>query len=553
MKKFSPVPLPKRVVTVSNNSGTYVYLTQKVVYSKSTKKSAPQRITIGKLDSNGMLIPNHNYIELFGEDIDLKIAPERSDSLSFGPQLVVDKIAKQTGLDEILEEILPEYKERILDIATFMIMEGKNAVYEFEEYGYKHSLFNVDIFSDSTIGNIFKEIRVKDIDLFINKWVKRHTNKDSKIYIAYDSTNMNCVAEEVELAEYGYSKDDPSLPQVNVSIAYDQLDQLPLFFEVYPGSIIDNTECSKMIERANHYGCKDVGFILDRGYFSLENIKYFDRNGFDYIIMTKGGSNFVKEAIDLCGAMVRNGYSCYLKEHELFGTTVEMEIFKTYNNNKKQYVHVYYDGIKAGKEKIDINNRYDMVDKYLEEKVLEKLNRKEDVIKYDKYYKLKFDENGYFVSFQRKEKYLKELIDRAGHFVIITSKKMSASEARQIYLDRDAVEKIFRMEKSYLGSSVFRVHSTERLEAKMFITFIATIIRNEIHNLTKGLYEKNKTEYTVPLILKQIDRLSLTRYSDEKYHLRYSLTKKQKDILKAIGINEKEYSDYADMIKAHFN
>ena len=32
MKKFSPVPLPKRVVTVSNNSGTYVYLTQKVVY-----------------------------------------------------------------------------------------------------------------------------------------------------------------------------------------------------------------------------------------------------------------------------------------------------------------------------------------------------------------------------------------------------------------------------------------------------------------------------------------------------------------------------------------
>ena len=122
MKKYSPVPVPKRVVTVSNDSGTYVYLTQKVVYSKKTKKSAPKRVAIGKLDSNGMLIPNQNYMEIFGEDSSLKPAPERNDALVFGPQLVVNKIAKETGLEEILSEVLPEYKEKILDIATYMIM-----------------------------------------------------------------------------------------------------------------------------------------------------------------------------------------------------------------------------------------------------------------------------------------------------------------------------------------------------------------------------------------------------------------------------------------------
>ncbi len=540
------------MVSVSNDSGTYVYLTQEVVYSKKTKKSTPKRVAIGKLDSNGMLIPNQNYIEIFGEDSVLKQAPERNDSLAFGPQLVVDKIAKETGLDEILTEVVPEYKDKILDIATFMIMTEKNAMYEFEEYGYGHSLFNMDVFGDSTIGDMFKDIKVKDIDLFINKWVKRHIKPDIKIYVAYDSTNMNCVAEEIELVEYGYAKDDPSLPQINVSIAYDQTDQLPLFLELYPGNIIDNTECAKMIERAKNYGCKDIGFILDRGYFSLDNIKYLERNGFDYIIMTKGGARFVKEAVEQCGAMVRDGYSCYLKEPEMFGTTVEMDIFKT-REKKKQYVHVFYDGVKAGEEKIDINNRYEMVDKLLEGKIAEKLNRKEDVAQHERHYRLKFDDNGYFVGFQRKEKVMRELIDKAGHFVIITSKKMSAAEARTIYLDRDAVEKIFRMEKSYLGSDTFRFHSTVRLESKMFVTFIATIIRNEIHNLTKELYKKNKTDYTVPLILRQLERLSLTKYSDGKYHLRYSLTRKQKEILKCIGINEKDYSDYAEIVKAHFN
>lgn len=149
------------MVTVSNDSGTYVYLTQEVVYSKKTKKSAPKRVAIGKLDSNGMLIPNQNYMEMFGEDSALKQALERNDSLAFGPQLVVDKIAKETGLDEILTEVVPEYKDKILDIATFMIMTGNNAMYEFEEYGYGHSLFNIDVFGDSTIGDILRILKSK--------------------------------------------------------------------------------------------------------------------------------------------------------------------------------------------------------------------------------------------------------------------------------------------------------------------------------------------------------------------------------------------------------
>ena len=47
---------------------------------------------------------------------------------------------------------------------------------------------------------------------------------------------------------------------------------------------------------------------------------------------------------------------------------------------------------------------------------------------------------------------------------------MEAKEALEIYRDRDAVEKVFRMEKSYLGYDVFRVHTEAKLERVYSLT-----------------------------------------------------------------------------------
>ena len=93
---------------------------------------------------------------------------------------------------------------------------------------------------------------------------------------------------------------------------------------------------------------------------------------------------------------------------------------------------------------------------------------------------------------KRRTEYLKEMLEDTGIFVIVTSKEMGANEALETYRDRDAVEKVFRMEKSYLGNGVFRVHTGEHLESKTFISFIALIIRNEIYKSMKKLYLHDK-------------------------------------------------------------
>lgn len=548
MINYKPVDLPDRTVTVRTKSGTYVYLTQRVEYSSKLKCSRPKRIAIGKLNEEGMLIPNQNYFDLYGKPVELDVPGERADSISCGPFVVVDSIARKTQLMDVLESVFPEQWEKILDLATYMMMTENNVMQYFEDYGYRHALFNESNFTDSTIGRLFDNMSIKDMDLFIRAWVKMHADKD--IYISYDSTNMNCVAGNLELAEYGHAKDNPDLPQVNMSLGYNQTGNKPLFYSLYPGSIIDNTECEKMVERAKYYECENMGFILDRGYFSIKNIRYFERNGYDYILMTKGNAGFVQEAVEECQAILRNGYTNYIEEHELYGMTLEKDLFGT---GKTEYVHVYYDGIQAEKEKIIINGRYKKMDEIMEEKVQRKTQRKEDVKAYEGYYKVRFDDNGYLLAYQRKEKKIKEMVNKVGYFVIVTSKKMDAAEALNIYRDRDAVEKTFRMEKSYLGFDVFRVHDTEKLESKVFISFVALILRNEIYQALKPMYKKNRKDNTVPKVIREYERLGITKLSDNKYHVRYSLTSRQKKILGAVGITEKDYMDKINKIVQALN
>lgn len=531
--------LPERTVIIKGRSGSYVYLTQRVKYSPELKQTRPVRVAIGKLNEEGKLIPNRNYFEIF--PYEQNEPGDKADFVIAGPHFVADKISAGNGLKELLETIFKDDSDKILDIATYMMMSENNVMQYFEDYGYNHTLFSAENFDDNAIGRLFKKIKVKDIDLFIRSWVHMHVEK--QIYIAYDSTNMNSAAGNLELAEYGHAKDRDELPQVNLSIGYNQTDQVPLFYELFPGSIIDNTECEKMVERARQYGCREIGFILDRGYFSLRNIRYFEKHNYDYILMTKGNAKFIQEAAEEAGAVLKNGYSNYMQGYELYGMTVEKDLF---NTGKKEYVHVYYNGIEAEKEKITINNRFNKMDEELEKKKEKKIKKAEDVKSYEKYYRLGFDENGYFMNYQRKDNEIMKLINKAGYFAIVTSKKMSAEEALETYRDRDAVKKIFRMEKTYLGNDVFRVHSEEKLESKVFVSFIALIIRNEIYQSLKELYKTNRKEYTVPKVLKDYERLGVTKLADEKYHIRYRLTNKQKKILKALGATEEEYRKFVN-------
>ena len=69
-----------------------------------------------------MLIPNKKYFELFPDSNGLDELGDRADLISIGPHLVVDKISNQLSLYSLLETVFHDKADKILDIATYMIM-----------------------------------------------------------------------------------------------------------------------------------------------------------------------------------------------------------------------------------------------------------------------------------------------------------------------------------------------------------------------------------------------------------------------------------------------
>lgn len=135
-----------------------------------------KRIAIGKLNEEGILIPNQNYFELYGKPVELDVPGERADTVSCGPFAVVDAIVRKTQLMDVLESVFRNSGKKILDLATYMMMTENTVMQYFEDYSYHHALFNESNFTDSTIGRLFDNMNIKDMDLFIRAWVKMHAD-----------------------------------------------------------------------------------------------------------------------------------------------------------------------------------------------------------------------------------------------------------------------------------------------------------------------------------------------------------------------------------------
>ena len=148
---------------------------------------------------------------------------------------------------------------------------------------------------------------------------------DECIYIGYDSTNFNTYAQGIELADYGHPKVDEGLPQYNLAYGVNQIDSTPLFYQLYDGSVIDNSELEVMIEEANEFGYKHIGFLMDRGYISEKNIKLLRNKGYEYILMMKQNQKICQEIINEYGLKLQSLEGYYIDEHDICGTTVKKE------------------------------------------------------------------------------------------------------------------------------------------------------------------------------------------------------------------------------------
>jgi transposase len=321
-------------------------------------------------------------------------------------------------------------------------------------------------------------------------------------------------------------------------MAYDTQNRDPLFYEEYPGSIVDISQLQYMLEKAQDYGYKQVGFILDRGYFCKENIRFMDDNSYDFVIMVKGMKSLVSELVLKAQGTFENDRRNSIRAFKVSGTTIRRKLYAT--DKKDRYFHIYYDDGRKASDREKLEDKIDRMGKKLRELMGEPVHPGGD---YKKYFDLVFWHEGLedekFMSGIERADVINREIQLCGYFVIVTSAKMTAEEALVLYKSRDASEKTFRADKSYLGAHCERVYSNESVDTKIFIGFVATIIRSRIYTLLKdelAKLDKKPNYMTVPAAIRELEKIEMLKGADNEYNLDYAVTATQKTILNAFGM-----------------
>ena len=376
----------------------------------------------------------------------------------------------------------------------------------------------MQVYSDSTVGDFLKGISVDQRIQFINAWNEKRDHSE-KIYISYDSTNKDVQAGDIEEAEPGHAKDGKNFPVINYSIAYDRTNRIPLFYEDYPGSVVDVTQLQCMLEKAKSLGYTNCGFILDRGYFSKGNIHYMDRNGYEFIMMVKGRKSLVRQIIDKNRKTFEDKWENHIRPFNVYGITVEDKLFDDDTGNR--YFHLYFSSAKYAQELSEIEHRIEKARIALEKTFGKAKDIDPDYLRYfSPVYDNEGQEDQVLSGLEERADVINDELKYCGYFCIVTSKEMSAKDAITIYKSRDASEKLFRMDKSFMDNATLGVQSSE-----------ASLL-DEV-----GKIETRPNYMNVTAAISELEKIEIIRMGNGCYSLDHAVTKTEKTILKAFGMD----------------
>lgn len=520
------VDMPAHCVRAKKNGTVYVQYTIRA-YRNEKGKPTSERVSIGKEDpETGKLIPNRNYYEYVEKRQQMELP---AFVRSCGTYAAVSGISESLGLKKLLKEHFGEERAReILTVSHYMLLRG-NVMYYLPDWSEETVSFGETHLSSAGISRLFSGITENERICFFNDWMKRKKNTE---YLAYDVTSISSYGKNMENLEWGYNRDKEKLPQINVGMYFGEESKLPLYYRVYPGSIPDKAHLRYMTEDNEVISSGKTRFVMDRGFYSAENMQYLVQKGCRFIIALPGHMKFCVEMIDKHRSEVVNQAECYLGKGKPYGKAYEVT-----ENGYRMRVHLYYDPYKATAES---ERLYEEIER--QEKELSQMETPPDrTLHYDRYFYINRTKTG-GLGYRRNMEAINKALSRCGFFLIgETDFKKTTAQILEIYRRRDVVEKSFDNLKNDIDMRRLYVQSDEVAEGKMFTAFIALIVRTYMQNQLCEYMCEHK--FTFQKILMELDKVKLihSAYHENNCRLLNPPTKTQREIMDCLSLDPSSF------------
>jgi transposase len=510
----------KTVTHTKPNGAKYVYAIVEAGWDKDKKQPRNKQVCLGRLnEETGEIIPSKRRERTAKRAAAAEVTAR---SRVVGPYRILAKVAHDTGLEQILKVCFPGRHEHILSLAFFLVQKGL-PLSRCEAWSRTNAHPFGDPIPSQRVSELLTAITEDERQSFFRKWMKKVAGKDC---LCYDLTSVSSYAAQNEYVRWGHNRDRESLPQINLGMLFGQESGLPVYYRRLPGSIGDVSALRKTVASLDFLGQTRLTFVLDRGFYSEGNIDALFAARMHFILMLKHCKwvdalyDQDRETIDDTWNRRETG------ENEVLHVRTHMYKW----NERRCYVHVYYNAFAyaADRDAFDLK-----LTRWMNE-LMSGNENPDNAGAYKKYFIVKetpkrarkVTENTKAVEAARN-KY-------CGFFAIMTTKKMDAVEALDLYRRKEAVENCFDDLKNSLDMNRLRIHSSQAMDSRLFLQFVSLVLLSRVRQIAKQSPALKRLG--VREIMEQMETLVEVKYSGRYGSIVTEVDPLQRDIMDAFGL-----------------
>lgn len=413
IKKYRP-----KGTEIQEHSGHYYVYKVKAYYDAAAKKSKRRSEgCIGQIYENIGFVANESTVSI------------KSNSVKeYGITAIIYKASEQIRKD-LLEvfgaDALRLYVMAILKLLTNSNQKNLEAAYQ---RSYISELIPNVHLSKNTVSDFLERIALSRQNIVA--FFKKLTNEDD-VDIMFDGSSFQSGSACNPYAQTGYNPLHPGNTQIRLIYAYNSAAQSPVYFNLFPGNVTDNTAFSHCIAES---GMKNCTLILDKGFFSEHNLITMAENDLNFIISMPDGRKEVKEVNALT----------FDRDARFFHYHKRTVFYRTVNDNYLDRFHII--------AFFDIDRRRTMLKEYYRYKKIPDTVPEEmaaDIEKHTRFF---------------------------GFTFLVASKDIPADEVYKRYKSRWAIEEMFDTHKNTLSFDM-SYETKENVQAGWaFVEFLALLI-----------------------------------------------------------------------------
>lgn len=553
----------KEKKTSSKSKKKYVYLYLGTKREKGSKHPKPELLQIGTYIDENKMHPNDNYYAHFKKkkpDLIVLDTSKPHKVVDYGPFFFLDQIIKDLKIDEISNNIFNEDISKVL-LTMVMYLLTDTVMKNIDVWCKKNYHYLDRPINSQRASEYFAQIQ-EYAEQWQKDWLFYANEKNG---IAIDSTSISSYSDNIAFLEWGHSKENNDLSQINFMMAFGNASKLPLCYQIIPGSITDKTSFSKAKQHFENLGLAIDRYTFDRGFFDINNLKLMGNEDkfvcpvYDNFELLRNKlplyANGMQRSVNIIDTMSWKSED----DDTIYGITIPYKFEDDDLKDIEYNVHLFYSNIRSAHKKALLLKKVK-----LEEEFIKKLHSKAYLtntqikhLQSMKYFVCELEDNDIVTKMKTYEK-RHDLIDdemsKMGYFAFITNDpSVTPKEALEWYATRNDVEVAFNDLKNNLNFKRLGTQNQLTSNGKLFVGFISLIIKMQINQLLNQYRTKyrqstpsakkqmsnfaNKSALDLP---RELSLITVQEIDKDKYWLNTEINKKCKEILSMINLTKED-------------